>query len=277
MLGKFGVGKKSRLLAVIAVSLTASCVFAVYTTLPVIAVGQANSTDYSVDEAYFGTGGDLGDCTGGGGMGAYCARTSVGDLVVGPAADATNGGNQTQGGQNTDREEFMEIKINDSSCPHPGFTSYDLGYLSPSSTKYVTGNFSVRVYNADKGYNVYNGGDPPKNTGANVHTFATMSFASSTTGTEQFGLNLVANSGPIGGFNRDQILTGGITGDSVGEPAANYNTADKYTYNKGDIIAGATKSSGTTCYYPTYVYNISTLTAAGTYTFNHDLVVTGTY
>ena len=62
-----------------------------------------------------------------------------------------------------------------------------------------------------------------------------------------------------------------------GAASTGYNTANVYKYVKGDQIAGATKSSGTTNYTITYLYNINPGTPAGLYTYTQQLVVTATF
>jgi hypothetical protein len=59
--------------------------------------------------------------------------------------------------------------------------------------------------------------------------------------------------------------------------AADYNIPNFFKYVKGDIIASSNRSTGQTDYTLSFIYNISELTANGTYAFNGTLVATSTY
>jgi hypothetical protein len=234
---------------------------AVLVAPPAIAFAQqASSTNYSINEAFFGTGGQLCDPGVSGSSTNYCAKSSVGELGVGNTSSTNY---QAQGGGNTNREEYIEMKVTASSV--------DLGILSVASAATTTGVFSVKSYLAS-GYVVVNASDPPKS-GSNFLTNLTSPTASSP-GTEQFGINLVANTSPSVGAAAAQIPSSTF---SFGAAATGYNTANQFKYVKGDTIASSTKSSGETDYTVSYLYNISTNTKAGVYTFNHIMVATSTY
>ncbi|HYF97284.1 MAG TPA: hypothetical protein VD947_04600, partial [Patescibacteria group bacterium] len=64
---------------------------------------------------------------------------------------------------------------------------------------------------------------------------------------------------------------------SFGYAATGYDTANLYKYVKNDVIAQSDESSGQTNYTISYIYNINSLSPAGVYVFNQDLVVIGTY
>ena len=117
--------------------------------------------------------------------------------------------------------------------------------------------------------------NPPKNTGG-AYTLAPLTGGgTSSPGTEQFGINLVANTSPATfGANPVQVPDNTF---SFGVVATGYDTPNNYRYNKGDIIAKSLKSTSVTIYTISYLYNISSTTPAGEYQFNHDLVATATY
>lgn len=220
---------------------------------------QAASSTYSVDEVFFGTGGELDACST-----SYCSKQSAGEL----AAGETNSANYSaQAGFNTNREEYLEFIVTNSGT--------DLGILSVSSAATATGAFSVKSY-LSSGYVVTTASDPPRNNGPSPHTFISLGApAVSSPGTEQFGINLVANTSPtIVGADPAQIPDNTF---SFGTAATGYNTANQYKYIKGDVVAQSLKSSGQTNYTVSYLFNISTATPAGQYTFNHVLVATSTF
>lgn len=221
---------------------------------------QATSPAYGVDEVFFGSGGGGDDyCSAG-----YCAKQSLGELAQGYSADSANPGDAIHAGQNTNREEYIEFVVTG--------VSTDLGILSSSTAARTTGNFRVKAY-LSSGYIVVNASNPPRNSGSNPHTMTNLtSPTASSPGTEQFGINLVANSG----MGTDPVQVPDNT-FSFGAAATGYNTANQYKYVKGDTIAQSTRSSGETDYTVTYLFNINDFTPAGQYTFNHNMVAIATY
>lgn len=223
------------------------------------AAQQAVSPSYSVDEVFFGTGGELDSSSNG-----YRAKMSAGETSVGNTVSPTY---QTQAGFNTNREEYIEFVITNSGS--------DLGVLTAGVPATTTSAFTVKSYLAH-GYVVHTVSDPPSNSGSSPHTMNALTTpTASNPNNEQFGINLVDNASPADvGFNPVQIPDSTF---SFGAAATGYNTADVYKYVKGDIVAQSTKSSGQTNYTVTYMYNISTNTPAGEYIFRHHLVATSTY
>jgi hypothetical protein len=101
------------------------------------------------------------------------------------------------------------------------------------------------------------------------------SQTASSAGTEQFGINLKANTSPTTfGANPSQFPDSSF---GFGFAAPGYDTANLYKYVKNDVIAKSNSSSGRTDYTISYIFNISNVTPAGIYTLNHDLVAIGTF
>lgn len=228
---------------------------------------QSCSSSFGVSETYFGSGGELNACSTN-----YCSKQSAGELGVGNASTGTTSSDhQVQGGFNTNREPYIELTVT------AGTT--DLGYLSSSSARLTTGTFKVKTYLAD-GYIVQTQSDPPMDNAPGHHLMNTPSTpTSSAPGTEQFGINLVANTTACGaptdiGQNPVQIPDSSF---SFGTVASGYNQCGKFKYTKGDTIAQSTRSSGETDYTVTYLYNISSATPDGEYTLNHVIVATSTF
>ncbi len=244
-----------QLLGLIAVFVMVAC--------PLASAQQSSSTNYQVNEVFFGSGGELNACST-----SYCSKQSAGELGVGNTSSANY---QAQGGFNTDRTPYIEFKVTAGST--------DLGVLSTGNASVATGTFSVKTYLAG-GYVVQTVSDPPTNTlptSPILHALSTP--AASSPGTEQFGINLVANTTACGapttfGANPIQIPDNTY---SFGTIASGYNTCGLFKYVKGDTIAQSTKSTGETDYTVSYLYNISNVTAAGQYDFHHVLVATSTY
>lgn len=176
-------------------------------------------------------------------------------------------GYQTQAGFDTTPDPTLTFLVNT--------TLVNLGILTYSNPVEATASFSVINYTS-YGYVVQTVGNPPSSGG---HTLSAMN-GTSTTGTEQFGMNLVANNvataTPAAVFGSDPAQNPNNT-YAFGQASSGYGTANTFKYNNGDIIAQALKSSGETDYTISYLANISTSTPAGVYQMNQTLVCTGTY
>lgn len=229
--------------------------------MPVTALAaQSASTNYQVNEVFMGAGGDLNDCSA-----AYCAKESIGETGVG---DTSSPNYQAHAGFNTDRTPYLQFIVNG--------TNTDIGALSTGSTATTTGTFSVKNY-LSSGYSVVTVSNPPKYNTYTMH--ALSSPTASSAGTEQFGINLVKNTGCTGlpptlGNDVVQVPSSAF---GFGAAAAGYNTACQFKYVVGDTIAASGSSSGESDYTISYIYNISNLTPGGTYNFNDVLVATGTF
>lgn len=247
---RFTKYKKYKSLLLLIVLIAASCTSGVKAL-------QASSATYGVDEAFFGSGGQLNACST-----TYCSNQTAGDLGVGKSSSASY---QVQAGSDvTDRTPYLEFVINN--------TNIDLGTLTTATTATATATFYVKTYLAG-GYVVQNSSPGPQNDGYTMHTLSTPTGSS--IGNEQFGINLVANTNPAtfgAGPNQAPDST-----FSFGQVASGYNTANFYKYVDGDIVAFSNSSSGETDYTISYIYNISNVTPGGTYILKHDLVATSTY
>lgn len=240
--------------------------------LPAIAHAspQASSTNYSVDNVFFGSGGSLNSCSTN-----YCSKQSAGETAVGNSKSSNY---QIQAGNNTDRSESLQLLITSNNV--------DLGTVSTNTTGTGTASFSVKSYLAS-GYAVQISGTPPK---YSSYTVAAMSSpAASSPGTEQFGINLAANNSCGGVVNGNG---GTITGSSAavqnpsgfgyGAAAHNsstdyYDTACKFMYVNGDVIASSSSSSGETDYTISYIFNASIATRGGTYSTTQTIIATSTF
>lgn len=221
---------------------------------------QSQSSNYQLNEVFFGSGGSLESCSG-----SYCSKQSAGELTVGNTA-STNF--QAQTGFNTNREEFIEVGVTNGNV--------DMGVLATDDTKAGTAEFYVKSYLAH-GYVVQSYGNPPTNAG---HSFAAPTApATSTLGVEQFGINLVSNTlsnATPGTFGSLPVQDPDNT-FSFGSVAAGYNTANQFQYEPGEVIAQSASSSGFTRFTISYIMNISPVTPGGTYSMNHVIVATSSF
>jgi hypothetical protein len=223
----------------------------------IVLAAQSSSSNYQVNEVFFGSGGELNGCSTN-----FCSKQSAGESVVGNTSSANF---QAQGGFNTDRQPYIQFTVNN--------PNIDLGALSATSTKTATASFSIEAY-LSHGYSVVNASGPPVNNAYTMQAINSVPTASSA-GTEQFGINLVANTSPITfGANKTDSPDSTF---SFGLVAPDYSNPNMYVYRKDDVVAYSNSSSSYTNYTVSYIFNISSVTPGGTYELHHVLVATATY
>jgi hypothetical protein len=226
---------------------------------------QYTSSSYKAEETFFGSGGEL-DAS----SSHYTAQSSVGALGVGTGSSSNY---QAYSGFLTPNEPFLEMTVNTSTV--------DLGVLDSTAAKTGNATFTVRAY-TDSGYTVQTVSQPPQtSTGDTLNPMTSQ--GASVVGTEQFGINLKANTSPAT-FGADPTLQPDSS-FATGIAATGYSTANQYKYNAGDVIActgsagacGSVSGWGQTTYTISYIANITGITKAGAYSMEHDLVVVTTY
>jgi len=211
------------------------------------------STNYVLDESVIGSSGSNNSSSS-----SYNSSSSTGDLSVGNTASDNY---QIDTGSKTTHDPTLSFKmINNGSS---------LGDLSATAPSMTTTSFSVLNYTS-YGYVVQIFGPPPTSGAATIASSPLGS--SSVPGTDQFGINLVANTLPYSiGSNPDNGQFG------FGQAASNYSTTNQYHYISGDTIALAPKSSGETIYTISYLVNVAALKPGGKYSTSQTIVITGTY
>jgi hypothetical protein len=240
----------------------AAAVLSLCPTLAAQGPPQSSSSQYSVDQVFFGAGGELNACSG-----SYCAKQSAGEIAAGNTAGSVF---RAQAGFNTDRAPSLSFSV------FGGPT--DLGYLSQTGTAHTTGSFAVKTYLAG-GYAVQIASDPPTNIFSGDQINPMTGGGTSQVGTEQFGINLAANTtgcGAPANFGAPPVQVPDNT-FSFGTVAAGYGTCGNFKYNKGDVVAQSNQSSGETDYTVSFIYNISELTSSGYYSYNGVFVATSTF
>jgi hypothetical protein len=221
---------------------------------------QYSSSNYSTNETVFGTGGDLDSASTN-----YKAQTSTGSLGVGRVSSTNY---VAYSGFLTPNEPFLEMGIDSSVV--------NLGYLDISTTNTGAANFHVRTY-LDSGYTVQTVSQPPTSSGGSPHTLtAKTTLGVPVPGTEEFGMNLVANTSPTT-FGADPVPFPDSS-FAAGAAATGYSTPNQFKYNVGDIIASTSSSGwGLTTFTISYIADSKLDTPAGNYTMIHDLVVVATF
>ena len=207
--------------------------------LPVAAGAQSSSSNYNIWVDAVGGGG--GDTTGS----SFELENLFGAQGLG-VIESTNY-SATGGPAGLDPEASLGFSVTT--------TSLTLDVLTPDQT--TTGTILMTAYtNAINGYSITVAGDPPTNAGSEIINAIGATAASSTTGTEQFGLNFVQNTAPAVGADP----SGGI-----GQASTNYDTANQFAFQSGDEVAHADTFSETTTYVGSVIVNVSPTTHHGAY------------
>lgn len=218
----------------------------------------STSTNYMVNESSFSSGSGINSNSA-----SYNARGSVGDLGVGEASSTSY---YAYAGPISPSEEYLELNITGGTV--------DLGTINTSTTGTGSSTFYVRTY-INGSYIVTTMSNPPTNGSKSLAGMA--SAGSSTQGTEQFGINLVANTSPVSQGANPSLLPN--SGFANGIAAPGYDTTNQYKYVVGDTIAksGTGRAWGQTNYTISYIANAGPVTTGGTYSMNHDIVCIPTY
>ncbi len=216
-----------------------------------------NSTNYTLDEDFIGIGGLIESNSSN-----YSSNESIGDIGGG---DSNSSSYQSSSGYTTTGDPALTVAVTSSSV--------NFGQFSTATTKTGTTTFNVKNYTT-YGYVVQIIGAPPTNSSYTLEGM-TGAPASSAVGTEQFGINLVANTAPAT-FGADPVQIPDSS-FSFGAATSNYNQTNKYRFVSGETIAQATKNSGQTDYTISYIVNVSSLTPGGSYSGAQQIVVVGTY
>lgn len=211
----------------------------------------AKSPTYQVSETQFGATSANQNCSA-----QYCAKASIGDMS-GKAAEVVGGTAKFEPLEGS--EPRLEVIV------EPGISH--LGTLTTETT--ATKTMIVRISNyLGEGYTLQVDGDPPK---FNGHTLATPSSpTASSPGTEQFAINVVANTTPNVGAEPQQVPSDQETFGVVDD---NYDTANLFKYSSGQVIARSDSESGRTDYMISMIINVSNSTPAGHYSGDFAAVV----
>lgn len=227
---------------------------------PLTALAQSVSSNYRLDEQFTGSGGTVDSQSTN-----YGGRDAIGDTAVGESDNQTaDDTHRLRSGYVTDSDPRLAFIVDT--------TTVGFGELSTTATATATSTFKVLNYTSH-GYIVQTSGNPPS---SGSHVLAGMSSTdSSQTGTEQFGINLRANTSPTTfGADAQHVPDSSF---SVGGAAGGYSTVNNFRYISGETIASAAQSSGRTDYTVSYIVNVSAITPGGRYSGAQELICVGTY
>lgn len=143
----------------------------------------------------------------------------------------------------------------------------DMGQLNPADTLTAQSQMAVGT-NASAGFVIVAEGGLPS-AGTNVINSPTQP-ALSQKGTNQFGINLVANSNPSVGNNPEGNWTNAIV-------APGYDQPNRYKYQTGDIVAYSPNVSLMRKFTVSYILNSSPKLRAGVYSTTINFIATGRF
>lgn len=158
-----------------------------------------------------------------------------------------------------------EVSDNCGSTNDNNYTN--MGQLSPQETLYAQSQMAVGT-NASGGFAITANGTP-MSAGTNVID-SPLTPTISTPGTNQFGLNLVANSSPAVGNDPE-----GTWANAVAAPE--YSQPNRYKYVPGDVVAFSPNVSLMKKFTVSYILNSSKDLRAGVYTTTITYIASGRF
>jgi len=235
-----------RLWGFIGLALTAALFVAIPLVNGKVFAQSSSSNNYQMVESGFGNTSGNESCST-----EYCATVSIGN-------DSASSAVVPEFGEANYSEPFLEMIV------APGESN--LGELTTEKTGAKTMQVKIRNYQTG-GYRLMLVGDPPKYGARKLNTPSTPT--DSRPGTEQFGVNVVANTVPVVGAN--PTLQGG--GDATPLVTSNYNTTNKFMYVPGQVLAETQTNTGGADFTVSMIVNISNATPAGKYSGDFAAVV----
>lgn len=215
----------------------------------------STSSNYQVSETQFGSSTVQNSCSD-----QYCAKASIGDIATGVSKSP---GSTAHFGSITTGDPTLDVIID------PGVSN--LGVLSTEVTATKTTTIRIRTY-LSSGYTLQLIGDAPKYDNHSLSTLSTPTAANP--GTEQFGINLAANTSPNVGAGPVQVPS---TQTSFGVVNNDYKTPNRFKFVSGDVVAHSDSESGETDYTVSTIVNVSNSTPAGHYSGDFSAVVVPVY
>lgn len=143
----------------------------------------------------------------------------------------------------------------------------DMGELTTTNTVTAQSQMAVGT-NASGGFAITVNGDPPSAGTATIDGLATPT--ASHPGTNQFGINLVANTSPAVGEDPQGPFANAV-------PSTDYGIADVYKYASGDLVAYSPNVSLMRKFTVSYILNASQSLKPGVYSTTLTFVASGRF
>ncbi len=225
--------------------------FALMYAEPIVAT-TTKSQNYEAIEAEFGSGAALETCSG-----SYCAKAT---LSIGGGDSSSQSYSVDFGPLTDDDEPVLQMVL------EPGESN--LGDLQIDRTATRTMILKVRSHLAG-GYIVQVTGNTPRYN--DYYLAAPIEPTPSLVGTEQFGINLVANSEPQVGVNPVQLPS---EQEIKGVVLPRYAVPNMFAYTNGDPVARMDSESSLVRYTISMIVNVSGTTPAGHFSGDFSTIVT---
>jgi len=156
--------------------------------------------------------------------------------------------------------------ITGTNCGTVAGSSVSFGTFSSTAASTGTSVMAAST-NGATGYAITVNGTTLTSGGNTISALATQTASS--TGTEQFGLNLRDNATPNVGADP--------SGSGGGSYSANYGTADQFRFVTGDTVASSGGATNANAFTVSYLVNVGGATEAGTYTATMTYIATATF
>ncbi len=228
-------------------------------TVP-LKVFSITSTNYTIDADVISTGGTQQATSTN-----YDLADTLGEGLIGNTTSTDSGNSDSPYGL---RAGFQELYPDGYVSFSVASATIDFGSITSGST--ATGSHTMTIdTSAGGGFSITVTGDAPTKGSEVIDAIGAVAAASSA-GTEQFGINLVANTSPAVGANPSGTAP-------IGSAASPYDTADQFAYQSGDTVAEANSSTNETVFTVSYIANVSSSTEAGDYSTTLTYSVTGNF
>ena len=179
----------------------------------------------------------------------YLLRDTLAEPIIASATSTSDSYGIKAGFQELYPDQFITLSV--------GSSSVDLGALSNLSVKTASHTLIVDS-NAVNGFTITLSGATLAKGTDDINAIGATA-ASSTPGTEQFGINLAANTSPSVGV--------AASGSSpIAAVAGQYALANSFAFASGNTVASASSDINATTFTVSYLANIGSGTVFGTYT-----------
>jgi hypothetical protein len=178
----------------------------------------------------------------------YSLQGSIGEAIIQSASSTSDTYGIKAGFREMYPDQYITLSLS--------AAAVDLGDLSTSAVKSASHTMTINT-NSGLGFLVTVSGLTLTSGVNNIDGIGAVA-AVSTPGSEQFGLNLKANTSPAVGAEP--------TGTApIGSPAGQYATADQFAFFSGNTIASASSFINQTVFTISYIANIAAGTVSGAY------------
>ena len=193
---------------------------------------------------------------------SYSLQDTLGESIILSATTTASNYGIKAGFRELYPDQSLSFSITD--------TTISFGTLSASAASTDSHTMVVST-NATNGFSITATGDNSTLTsGANTISAIGATAAASSVGSEQFGINLVANTSPSVGANPSGT-------SPLGSAANQYNGANLFAWSSGATVATSTAAIGSTTFTVSYLANISSATESGTYSLTITYAATANF